>query len=366
MKRPKEELVISVPWPVRLLGDLQDSLGLPSVTAAVDLRTGVVATPRSDDSFRISGKGLPEPLTLEGGAGKDYAALVPSFTKALRSASSLGLKLNCGYDLDIHSRVPGLNNLMEGPAATIAWLSALLALGGVLGEVAGEEVAEMARSAMAGDRGYSWGAPEIYTCVLGGVNAMEWRGNPFVLPIERGTPRIVVGYSPGEGSAPSESEQKGATAVDRLLSEIGSTSFETVSFDQVVAALEHLDQADARICYAYLRIRDHCRTARALLDAPDEIDDDRLGEALDGTHEMIRDYLGFNAERVQSLIDAANEAGALGSKCIPGTSFFVAFAPRKEEEVVEAVRAAGGLARSAAVTEEGIRVDKRKEGKGAK
>jgi len=362
MKRPKEEVVVSVPWPVRLLGDLQDSLGMPSVAVALDLRTGVVARPRSDDFFRISGKGLAEPVTVETGESREYAARLPSFAKALRSAAEAGLKLKCGYDLEIHTRVPGLDSLMEGPAATMAWLSALLELGGVLGEVAEEEVAEMARAAMAGDRGSSWGAPEIYTCVLGGVNVMEWRGKPFILPMERATPGIVLGYFPGGGSAPLESEAKEvAASVERLLSTIGSTSFETASFDEVVGALRRLDEADARACYALLRIREHCRTARALLDGPDEIDDDRLGEALDGTHEMLRDYLGFDEEGVESLIDAANEAGALGSKCIPGTSLFVAFAPGKEGEVVEAVRAAGGRAHSAAVAG-GIRVEARGEG----
>ena len=356
MQATGQRRVISVPWPIRLFGDLQDSLDLPSVTAGLDLRTGVSAVRREDNAFCISGGGLAEPLVVEADGGTDFASLVPSFVKGLCAATAKKLDLTHGYDVEIHSRVPGLADLRDCPVATVTWLVTLLALGGALEGLSGEEVAEMAIGVMAEETPRRWGAPEVYACVLGGVLVREWRGKAFVEPVERSLPGLVAGYCCGRDRAGATGDDAGAGAVERLLAGRGKASFAEASFEEVVGRLRGAAEADARVCYAHLMIREHCRTARALLDRPDEIDDDRLGEALDGTHEMLRDYLGRKAEEVERLIDAAKGAGALGCKLIPGTGMFVAFAPNLEEQVVAAVRKAGGEARRAEVSD-GMRVE---------
>lgn len=349
--------VISVSWPIRLFGDLQDLLRLPVVTMGVDLCTGITAAPRQDNVFRIAGGGLDEPLLVAPDGGTDFAARVPSFVTGLCAATAKKLDLKCGYDVEIHTRVPGLIDLRNCPVATVAWTVALLSLGGALTELSGEEVAEMVVGVMAEDARNEWGAPEIYACILGGILTTTWREKAFVLPVERSLPGMVVGYSTQAGKAALE-ESAAEEAVGRLVSRLGAESFTCVSFDDVIEGLKDASEADARLCYAHLMIRDHCRYGRTMLDGPDEIDDDRLGEALDGTHEMLRDYLGINEEEVERLIDAANVAGALGCKPVPGTGMFIAFAPGIEERIVAAVREAGGEAHGAVISD-GMRVEER-------
>jgi len=72
---------------------------------------------------------------------------------------------------------------------------------------------------------------------------------------------------------------------------------------------------------------------------------------LDGAHEMLRDYMGYNVRRVERLIEAAVGGGALGCKIIPGVGGFVCFAPGREDEVAQAIREAGGEAHTAAVSD---------------
>lgn len=349
--------VVSVPWPIRLFGDLQEALHLPSITAAVDIRTAIVVQPRQEHTFRISGRGLPEPLTLDSEDETACAARVPSFARALRVVAAGKFGLKSGYDFEVHTRVPGIENLMDCPVATVNWVVTLLALGGGLRDLCGEEVARLAAEAVAKEGSVSWGLAETYACILGGMQTLEWAGKPRIAHLERALPGMVLGYSPGSVVRHQGAVlRKTGSAIQRLESIIGETSFAVVSFDEVVPLLRGLSDDDARAVYAHLGIRDYCYEARELVDGEQGLDDDRLGEMLDGAHEMLRDYLGFDQPEIESLIQAAIGAGAIGCKLIPGTATFVAFAPGKDREVINAIVEAGGQARGGEVSD-GMRVD---------
>jgi len=91
--------------------------------------------------------------------------------------------------------------------------------------------------------------------------------------------------------------------------------------------------------------RDLCQEARGLL-SETEVDQARLGAMLYEHQVQLRDGIGVSHPKLDQLIDAAMAAGALGGKlngsgC--GGAMF-AYAPRKQEQVAEAINRAGGKA----------------------
>ena len=349
--------LISIPWPIRLFGDLQEGLGLPAIVAALDLRSAVVAKARSDSQFTVSGHGMTTPVVVEPGGDTDFVAAMPAFAAALQAVARKKLSLKCGYDFTLHTRVPGLADLNDGAIGAVLWVVTLLALGGGMEELAAEEVAAMVMEVVPEREGEPWGAPEIHGAILGGLQYIAPGETPRDIGASRPLNGFVVGYAP-EGRAPERARaaRQAAVALEPVAATLGVSGLGEAGSDDVLGCLGQLPEEVATLAYAHMVIRDHCRAAHALLENDAGFDDDRLGELIDGSHEMLRDYLGARCERVESLIEAAASAGALGCKAVPGTKCLVAFAPGHEDAVAEAIRKAGGEAHQADIGD-GMRID---------
>ena len=344
-----DRLIVSVPWPLRLFGDLQEPFGLPSITAAVDIPTGVGAVPRSDGLACINAAGLAEPVTFDPRSEDKKQPPIPSFSGAVRALRKKGVALDRGFDFQVYTRVPAVERVLESPAMVAAWTITLLALCGRLRELSGSEVADFARAAFDEQEPRPQGSAEIVTCVLGGALFIRSGEKAEALPIERELPGLVLGYT----RAPVVKRDHGSEIVreTRLaVGEMENFSIAETSLDEAIPRFAELDERRAGLLYAHLMNRDLCARAYEMIESEYGMDDDRFGEVLDDAHEMLRDYLGFHLPKLEVLMDAAKEAGALGCKIIPDRSSFVAFAPDREEAVKEAIRHAGGEACSAPVS----------------
>ena len=73
-------------------------------------------------------------------------------------------------------------------------------------------------------------------------------------------------------------------------------------------------------------------------------DNKRLGELLYEHHCHLRDGIGISTPKIERMLDAAMEAGALGGKVngSGGGGTMFAYAPGRQEEVKAAIDAAGG------------------------
>jgi hypothetical protein len=356
---PGKTLVVSVPWPVRLFGDLQYFLGLPAITLTLDLRTAVAATPRSDGRFTVSAAWTSEPLSFEPGEAAEAFPQMPALSRALRAVRPGKEKLQDGCDFHVVSRAPWAEALPDSPALLAAWTVALLSLDAQLADLSGNETAEVACRAYRDEPPTARWIPETYACILGGMLFLEPAGPVLsaakpakVAPIDRALPGIVSCYA-GPGG---KGLDRYAQAVRGTLSALSGIvklqegfNLRDASDDEVIPRLRELPDADAGVVYAHLAMRDLCRQAFELLESEYGIDDDRLVEMMDKQHEMLRDYLGYNVPEIEALIPAATGGGALGNKIVLDTNSFIAVAPGREKEVISSVKQAGGDAVSVAV-----------------
>jgi galactokinase len=101
---------------------------------------------------------------------------------------------------------------------------------------------------------------------------------------------------------------------------------------------------------AHIHDRDLCREAREML-SRGEVKPERLGEMLTEHHRWLR-VLGVSTAKLDALVEAALEAGALGAKLngSGGGGCMFAYAPGKQMEVAEAIERVGGKAFIVAVS----------------
>lgn len=353
----KDAVVISVPWPARLFGDLQYFLGLPAITIALDLRTAVSATPRGDDLFTLKAPWMPGPASVDRARAAEPLAEIPAFARAVRALQAAKISLPGGHDFQIVTRAPWVEALPDSPALAVAGVVSLLAAQDRIEEFSGADVAEIVAGAFQGEEPSARWTPEILTGVLGGTLYVEPGQSPK--PIERQLPGLLIGYA---GRAPSEAPRQ-ADAVRQTLVALGQAtavhpdfSLRDTGLDDVTPRLRELSDPDAGTVYAHLRSRDLTRGAYELLEGEYGFDDDQFGELLDDQHEMLREYLGYHVPDVEKLIQAAAGAGAIGSKLLPNTNGFFTFAPGREDAVLAAIRSAGGQAQPTEVTD-GMRIE---------
>ena len=355
-------LIASVPWPVRLFGDLQYFLGLPAITLALDLRTAVAATHRSDGRFTVSAAWIPKPLPFEPGAAAEAFPQMPALSRAFRAAPPRKEKLQDGCDFHVLSRAPWTEALPDSPALLAAWTVALLSLDAQLANLSANETAEVACRAYRDETPSARWIPEMYACILGGMVFLEPRSDSGALPaarpakvapIDRELPGIVSCYAGPGGAGLDRHAQAVRSTLSALSGMVKSQegfNLRDASDDEVIPRLRELPEADAGVVYAHLAMRDLCRQAFESLESEYGIDDDRLAEMLDKQHEMLRDYLGYNVPEIEALLPVATGGGALGSRIVPGTNSFISVAPGRETEVISSLKQSGGDAIPVAVT----------------
>jgi hypothetical protein len=359
-------LIVSVPWPVRLFGDLQYFLGLPAITLALDLRTAVAATPRSDGRFSVSASWIPEPLPFGLREAAEAFPQMPALSRALGAAPPRQEKIQGGFDFHVFSRAPSTEALPDSPALLAAWIVALLSLDARLADLSANETADAACRAYLHEPPAARWIPETYACVLGGMLFIE-PGDPAlpaakpvkVAPIDRALPGIVnccAGPSAQGLDRHARAVRDTLSALDGIVKLQEGFRLRDASEDALIPRLRELPEADAGVLYAHLTMRDLCRQAFELLESEYGIDDDRLAEMLDKQHEMLRDYLGYRVPAIEALISAAAGGGALGSRIVPGTNSFISLAPGREKQVIASVKQAGGQAGCVALAT-GIRAE---------
>ena len=166
---PEGTKLVSVPWPIRLFGDLQEPLGLPVVTAAVDLRVAVGVMPIESGPCRASAPWHDDPVSFDPARPGDLPDTFQPLVAALNVLRDTGALPSQRVDLRLHSRAPEIGDLWRSPAVTCAWTVAVLSAGGNLRERSGAAIARLVEQAWEARTDAGDPPPELRTCILGGT-----------------------------------------------------------------------------------------------------------------------------------------------------------------------------------------------------
>jgi galactokinase len=348
LNRTDECVRVSVPGRICLHGEHQDFLALSVIAMAIDLYFVIKAWPRDDGRFVIHMPDLPEvdefvpSEDLAYRHGRDY---LPAGVNVLKQR---GLQFDRGYDFLFTSNIPVNAGVSSSSAMCVGWVKTLLALADDPAADDNIEVAKLAHQTEVVEFDEPGGTMDHYTTSLGGLVHIDCL-TPVevdVSPIDRDLDGMVLGNTLENKDTTGTlraSRRAVEAGIEELKKRIPDFSLKTTPTDRILAELPALPDEMQDKLRANVINRDLCREARDMLETG-PVDPERFGRMLDEHHAQLRDRLGISTPKLEALIAACKDVGALGGKLngSGGGGTMIAYAPGHAEEAARAIDAAGG------------------------
>jgi galactokinase len=351
----------SAPGRVCLFGEHLDYLGLPVIAAAISLRMHVEGHATDSDGWEIDKPDLGQTDGFELGDGDLPCRHAGDFLRAaVNVLRREGVPLPRGAHFRVTGNVPIQAGTSSSSALQVAWIAALLALAGDPRADSPEAVAHLAYRSEVIEFDGSGGMMDQFTAAVGGLVRIDPGQEATIRRLPARLGAFVLGNSlePKDTQAILSRVRAAAhRGAEWLRDHAGAFDWSTTPLDLALRALDgdHSNgpRADDRrptlddltVTAGALRNRDLLEEGHALL-SQREVDRARLGALLTAHHGVLRDSLGISTPKIERMLQAALDAGALGGKIngSGGGGCMFAYAPTRAEEVAHAIRQAGGEA----------------------
>ena len=340
-------LSVSTPGRICLFGEHQDYLGLPVIAAAISRRIDLTASPRPDQQVVIHLPDLnrTESFNLNGPlpyvAGRDYFRSAVNVLRRTEKAD-----LTTGFEVTVRGNIPINAGTSSSSALVVSWIHLLLKQAGLSRPP--EAIADLAHRAEVLEFGEPGGMMDHYATAVGDVIYLE---SQPAIRLRHLRPMLGT-FVLGDSGEPKDTLGILKRVKFGMLDAIDKIRAHHPAFDLHTAPLasaadyQHLLTTDEQqLLRSNLEDRDILREALTVLDAP-TMDDARLGKLLNQHQDNLRDAKRISTPKIDRMLEAAMQAGALGGKIngSGGGGCMFAYAPQHAEAVAGAIRQQGGKA----------------------
>ncbi len=344
----REEINVSAPGRVCLFGEHQDYFGLPIIAAAIDLRISISGKKRKDNILKIDlpDIGEAEEFTLE--KEVEYTKERDYLKSAVNVLKRKGIRFSSGWDCLIRGTIPINSGTASSSALVVAWIKFLLETAEDERANAADEIAELGFLAEVAEFGEPGGKMDHFSSALGGVVTIDFNEELKVKQLQNSLKEFVL----------ADSLQKKDTTgmlgyikshvlegVASIQNRIDGFNLKSPLTQRENDEIENLSPDVKRLLKGTLLTRDLTAEGKSLFQS-EAFDHHRFGELLSRQHEVLRDYISISTPKIEKMIDASIEAGALGAKTngSGGGGCMFAYAPEKADNVAEALEKTGAKA----------------------
>jgi galactokinase len=341
------KLTVSSWGRICLFGEHQDYLELPVIAAAINLSITITGTPRTDHHIILDLPDVGERREFKLGHELPYFYERDYLPSALNNLLREGIVPPHGWDCIVRGTIPINAGSSSSSALVVAFVKFLLAAAGVVKSP--EEIAILANRAEVLEFGEPGGLMDHYLSTLGGVYHLDFCRKPA---IKQALHTPLSGFVLGNSLEP-----KPTTGMLRQARESAEEAFHwarehtpelhlrTSPREDFAYALRAMPAELCQKLEANLINRDLCEAARQML-SNGRVDQQKLGQMLLEHHYQLSVNIGVSTPKLDRMVKAAMDAGALGAKLngSGGGGCMFAYAPGREREVAEALEQAGGKA----------------------
>ena len=338
----REKLKVSAPGRICLRGEHQDYFGLSILAGAIDLRLTITGRANNQDIIRLN---LPDiddyqefPLNTE----LAYSQARDYLRSGLNIVYRLGYRFSQGWDGEITSTIPINSGTASSSAMVVAWVKFLLEACGSPEATDIEKIAELAFEAEVAEFKEPGGKMDHYSSAFGGIIFIS-----FSQPL-----RYELFKSPlGEFVIADSRQRKDTTGTlafikNNVLSGVQQIQKKWPEFNlhspltpETIEEINRLDKDPRRLLLGTLLTRDLTLEGRKLFqNSP--FDHQKFGQLLSEQHRILHEYHQISTPKIEAMLEAALEAGALGGKIngSGGGGCMFVYCPGKGKEVVEALK----------------------------
>lgn len=355
------KIVVKAPGRTCLFGDHQDYLGLPVIACAIDRHMILTGEQNKDNQLVVNmpdvGRQRIFSIDADNGQPKQGDFLLT----ALKVLEQYACVPDTGYDIQITSNIAINAGTSSSSALLLAWIRFLIEAFGCNQEATNEFLSRIAYEAEVIYHGNPGGKMDQYSIGMGNIIYLETGDELsyelFDKPIaglivaESGIPKQTTGVL-------GELETKARRGINEVKEKCSEFELEKATEEDIPKYLEYISE-DSKI-YFSAAIINHSITQKALQEfRKPELDLNKIGGLMNQHHHILKDYLDLTVPKIDNMINAALEAGALGAKIVGsgrGGSIVVLAKDGEQDKVVKALMAAGSDNAYAVSVDQGVRI----------
>lgn len=338
-------MIVSTPGRICLFGEHQDYLGLPVIAAAISKRIQIEGHFREDKTvhFSLPDVGLEETFTL------DYPLVYTKerdyFKSVLNVLHRKGHRLNKGLELMVSGNIPINSGTSSSSALLVSWvnfLNQIYELG-----YSSKQIGEITYEAEVLEFSEPGGMMDQYSTAVGNVIYLASEPEIHIETYARELGFFVL----GDSQEPKDtlgilSHVKFGMIGGMKKIQAKYPDFDLASENDPAKYQELLSDDEWVLLQANISDRDLLLEAKAMFEGKMEWSDEKLGSLLNEHQVNLREHKRISTPKINSMIEAALEAGALGGKIngSGGGGCMFAYAPNDPEKVVAAIEKVGGKA----------------------
>lgn len=343
------KITASAPGRICLFGEHQDYLGLPVITMAINLRIQIVGEKKENSRnttspvlrINMPDIGVYEKIRVDNVI--EYSQERDYFKSSLNVLMRHGVKIRDSYDITVRGNIPINSGTSSSSAMIVAWIAFLLKAAGNTQVKNPVEIAQLAHKAEVVEFNEPGGQMDHYASACGGVQFIDFREKAMAETLDVKLGDFVLGDS-GEPK-----DTKGILARVKEGALAGLKKLDKDMFTVAVADIEEKRELLTPNQYKVLMANAINRTlttkVKNILQTKD-FNHKLFGHYLYKHYEQLRDGLDISTVKIDRMINAAMDAGALGAKIngSGGGGCMFAYAPQNSEKVAKAIEAQGGKA----------------------
>ena len=338
------KIITSSPGRVCLFGEDVDYMGLEVMTLAINQRVEVRGETNTTGKIKVCLNDLNEKITFNN--EKQKILQKRDYVKSTFNIYQEFLPENFGATISVTSNLP----IGKGLSSSSAFCSALI---GFFDKASGinsseEQLAWNAYLAEVVNLGEPGGMMDHYASVIGNLVYLECR-KPYQLEkLDYKMEGIVIGDTLTKKETIQTIERRKNEiyqGIETMKNQNPSFTLEKSDFQEVLIKYNKSNDKGLQRLLGILGIRDVVREGYKLVKNK-SINQEKIANLINRHHECQQKYFENVTKRMQKLIQAAKNAGALACKLLGSGNggSFLAYSPGKEKEVAKAIVKRSGRA----------------------
>ena len=332
---------IVTPGRICLFGEHQDYLGLPIIALAISLHSSIIATKRNDREIIVNMPNLDdmERFSLD---DLDYSKNREYFKSAIKVCIKEGLNFTNGFESTIDSNIPIRAGASSSSSIVVGWINLISRLADNPPNWESQTIGRLAYEAEVLEFNEPGGMMDQYTTALGGCIYLS--PEPFF--VKRLNPKLgtfVLGNSNEEKDTLGilkRCRDNRILMMERLNKRYPNLNFSNCNLEHGKSILNKKDQI---LLQATVGNRENLFSAYKEL-KKNEVNHNKFGQLLFEHHAVLRDKLNVSTNKIDNMVKASMDAGALGAKIngSGGGGCMFAYAPENFQDVANAIKKSGG------------------------
>ena len=343
-----EEIVVSAPGRICLSGEHQDYFDLPIIAAAINLRVKISGKKNHKNQIRIDLPDVGETEDFSIGKELEYNKQRDHLKSAVNVLQRKGITLPWGWDCLIKGTIPINSGTASSSALVVAWIKFILeAVQNERASVA-EILAEWGFEAEVAEFKEPGGKMDHYASSVGGIIMLHFGDTLKVKRLKNPLKEFVLADSlitKDTTGTLGYIKSNVIQGIVRVQKKIKGFSLRSPLNSHIRAEIDKLPDDIKRLLKGTFISRDLTAEGETLFES-ESFNHERFGRLLSRQQEVLRDYLHVSLPKINRMVDACLDAGALGAK-INGSGeggCIFAYCPKRSEQVSEAMKKMGAKA----------------------